>query len=110
MNFSDDFTSVWVMLTLFEGHLSQDLRMSEAVLGSLRRTKKIILRFVDYFALLINEFGCGYARFEAAAVQTFSEQQRNQKKVENFCQNLNFCQKFRKFPVDFRIFPKFVRL
>ena len=51
--------------------------------------KKIILRFVDYFALLTNEFRCGYAHSQGAA-QAFSEHPKNRKTIENFCQKFIF--------------------
>ena len=51
--------------------------------------KKIILCFVDYFALLVNGFWCGYAHFEGAG-QALSEHQKNRKTVDKSLIKLNF--------------------
>ena len=56
---------------------------------SIPEKKKIILRFVDYFALLINGFGCGYARFEGDN-QMFSEHLNNRKKIDKSMRKLIF--------------------
>ena len=51
--------------------------------------KNLFLRFANYFAFIINGFGCGYARFKGA-VRTFQEHQKNRKKVDNSLRKLNF--------------------
>ena len=51
--------------------------------------KKHIFHFAGYFALFVNELGCGYAHFQGA-VHTFSEHQKNRNKIENLMRKLNF--------------------
>ena len=58
--------------------------------NNVREKKKIILRFVDYLALLVDGFGCGYARFKGA-VHTFSEHQKNRETVDKSMRKLIFC-------------------
>ena len=59
-------------------------------LNDVREEKKFILCFVVYFALLVDEFGCGYARFQGAA-RAFSNHQKHRKKIDKSLRNLIFC-------------------
>ena len=58
-------------------------------LNPIREKKNLFLRFANYFAFIINGFGCGYARFQGA-VQAFSEHQKNRKKIDKSMGKLNF--------------------
>ena len=52
--------------------------------------KLVILRLAGNFPLLIDNIRCGYARCQGAA-HTFSEHQKNRKKVDKSMRNLIFC-------------------
>ena len=51
--------------------------------------KMVILRLASNFPLLVDNIRCGYARFKGAG-HTFSEHQKNRKKIDNSMRKLNF--------------------
>ena len=52
--------------------------LSILAVDSISGKKTHIFHFAGYFALLVDGFRCGYARFKGA-VHTFSEHQKNKK-------------------------------
>ena len=58
--------------------------------------KNIFLCFAKYFAVIINGFGCDYARFEGD-IQTFMEQKQNRKKIDKSLRKLIFSVRLWKF-------------